>query len=269
MIKKDAIIFILVGFIVGLFAGICITLMIVKIAEEIAIRKYEREERRRGRKKESKSTKKIKRNQKEEIERKSQDFKRVKELSEKERIQEMLKKIPVHKDESLLQQYDIEDNYNIYGNESFKQINTERNSLDREIVEKIGRDFYIDKEKRKQKNLNLKGLEFDEQSLYQENILPEFKESKETSLNALFLLYEEEYLFLNWHRHNLEEKIELNEVEDLNRCYHFINENDENCNIKNLRRNVFIIGSDPAIVARKENRYVLKKKGILKIKEVY
>lgn len=258
MIKTDVLILVLISFMIGLLFGICITIIIVKIVEKIADRRYKREEERKIVGEKEKGGRK---------EAKKQNLEVVRKPSEKEKMLEMLETIPIYKKEKVSQKY----NDDIYGIGSWKGENKGWNKKEEEnIIEEIGKLLYKEEGKREQSmsKLDLIPISFTPNSLYKSRFL-EFEVSKETKINAKFLLYKEKYLFLNWNLYNSKEKINRTEIEYLEKCYQFINESERNIDIDNLRADIVVVGASPATVVKKEGHYILKERGFIQIKEVY
>ena len=269
--EKNDLIFVLIGFIAGLFAGICITLIIIKIAEKIAVEKYKREEKRRAIvEKKRKPTEEKRKNRKEKRE---PDLETSRELSEKEKMLEALAVIPVNEKEILPAEYN--DNEEKNGDElrtkTSETVSYEEDEGDKNIIEELGGEFYKNEKKREEntRRLNVTPISFYENSLYGRNSIPQFKESRDTTFNSKFLLYKEKYLFLNWYKYNSKEITDPTRLNHLERCYKLMDGNEKIYDIADLIRNISVIAAFPAIVKKEGDHYILEKPGILKIEEVY
>lgn len=269
--EKNDLIFVLIGFIAGLFAGICITLIIIKIAEKIAVEKYKREEKRGDiveKKREPREEKR--KNRKEERE---PELEISRELSEKEKMLEALAVIPVSEKEILSAEYNDNEKKNDdeLRTKTSEKASYEENEADKKIIEELGGEFYRDEKKREQniRKLNVLPISFLENSLYGRNSIPQFKRSEDTIFNSKFLLYKEKYLFLNWHKYNSKEITNPVNLNYIGQCYNLMDGNEKIYDIADLTRNISVIAASPAIVAKEEERYILKEPGFLKIKEVY
>lgn len=268
--EKNDLIFVLIGFIAGLFVGICITLIIIKIAEKIAVEKYKREEKRRAIvEKKRKPTEEKRKNRKEKRE---PDLETSRELSEKEKMLEALAIIPVNEKEILPAEYNDneEKNDDELRTKTPEIVNYEEDEGDKKIIKELGGKFYQDEMKRDgNRSLNFIPISFDRDSLYRRNFIPQFERSGDTIFNSTFLLYKEKYLFLNWYKYNSKEITDPVNLNYIEQCYKLIDGNEKIYDIKDLIRNISVIAAFPAIVKKEGDHYILEKPGILKIEEVY
>lgn len=269
--EKNDLIFVLIGFIAGLFAGICITLIIIKIAEKIAVEKYKREEKRSTvveKKRKLKEEKRMNRKEKREPE-----LETSRELSEKEKMLKTLEVIPVNKKEILSEEYtdNEEKNDDELRTKTPEIVSYEEDEGDKKIIEELGGEFYKNKIKREEntRRLNVIPISFCKNSLYRRNSIPLFERSGDTIFNATFLLYKEKYLFLNWYKYNSKEITDPVNLNYMEQCYKLIDGNEKTYEIENLIRNISVIAASPAIVKKEGDHYILKEQGFLKIKEVY
>ena len=269
--EKNDLIFVLIGFIAGLFAGICITLIIIKIAEKIAVEKYKREEKRRTIVEKKRKPREEKRKNRKE--KREPDLEISRELSEKEKMLEALAVIPVSEKEILSAEYNDneEKNDDELRTKTPEKASYEENEADKKIIEELGGEFYRDEKKREQniRKLNVLPISFLENSLYGRNSIPQFKRSGDTIFNSKFLLYKEKYLFLNWYKYNSKEITDPVNLNYIEQCYKLIDGNEKIYDIKDLIRNISVIAAFPAIVKKEGDHYILEKPGILKIEEVY
>lgn len=269
--EKNDLIFVLIGFIAGLFAGICITLIIIKIAEKIAVEKYKREEKRSTIVEKKRKPREEKRKNRKE--KREPDLETSRELSEKEKMLEALAVIPVSEKEILSAEYNDneEKNDDELRTKTSEKASYEENEADKKIIEELGGEFYRDEKKREQniRKLNVLPSSFLENSLYGRNSIPQFKRSGDTIFNSKFLLYKEKYLFLNWYKYNSKEITNPVNLNYIGQCYKLMDGNEKIYDIADLIRNISVIAAFPAIVKKEGDHYILEKPGILKIKEVY